>query len=142
MSIFKNIFKGIKNKVVKPLGRFIKRNKKAIITAGLIAAMVYTGGALAGWYGTGAATLAPSASALATIVPGSTATASLAAAGAASTGLAATGSALATTGITTGLQAAASAMDDSEEYMYGSGYVQQLRQEEKGMASLQPISFA
>lgn len=140
MSIFKNIFKGIKNKIVKPLGRFIKRNKKAIITAGLIAGMVYTGGALAGWYGTGMSALAPSASAAATIVPG--ATANLAAAGAASTGLAATGSALATTGITTGLQAAASAMDDSEEYMYGSGYVQQLRQEEKGMASLQPISFA
>ena len=62
MSIFKNIFKGIKNKIVKPLGRFIKRNKKAIITAGLIAAMVYTGGALAGWYGTGMSALAPSAS--------------------------------------------------------------------------------
>ena len=125
MSIFKNIFKGIKNKIVKPLGRFIKRNKKAIITAGLIAGMVYTGGALAGFF--------PNAAGV---------TATLTSAGAASTGLAAAGSALATTGITTGLQFAASAMDDSEEYMYGSGFVQQLRQEEKGMASLQPISFA
>ena len=44
----KKIFKGIKNKILKPIGRFIKKHKKLLLTAALITGLVFTGGALAG----------------------------------------------------------------------------------------------
>ena len=50
MAIFKNVFKGIKNKIFKPLVRFVDRNKKALITAAILGATIYTGGAVAGWW--------------------------------------------------------------------------------------------
>ena len=48
MKFLKGIFKGVKDKILSPLGRFAKRNKKALITAAVLAGMIYTGGALAG----------------------------------------------------------------------------------------------
>lgn len=48
MKFLKGIFKGVKDKIFSPLGRFAKRNKKALITAAVLAGMIYTGGALAG----------------------------------------------------------------------------------------------
>lgn len=53
MGFLKNIFKGVKKKIFEPLGRFAKRNKKALITAAVLGTMIYTGGALAGWWGSG-----------------------------------------------------------------------------------------
>jgi len=53
MGFLKKIFKGVKKKIFEPLGRFAKRNKKALITAAVLGTMIYTGGALAGWWGSG-----------------------------------------------------------------------------------------
>lgn len=74
MGFLKNIFKGVKKKIFEPLGRFAKRNKKALITAAVLGTMIYTGGALAGWWGsglTGAGSGAVSATAAETALGGS-----------------------------------------------------------------------
>lgn len=42
------LFKKVKNKILQPVGRFVKRNKKELLTAGLIAGLVISGGVLAG----------------------------------------------------------------------------------------------
>ena len=49
----KSIFKGIKNKILKPTERFLRKHKKTLLTAALITGLVFTGGALAGagWAG-------------------------------------------------------------------------------------------
>ena len=44
----KNVFKGIKNKILKPTERFLRKHKKTLLTAALITGLVFTGGALAG----------------------------------------------------------------------------------------------
>jgi len=44
----KSIFKGIKNKILKPTERFLRKHKKTLLTAALITGLVFTGGALAG----------------------------------------------------------------------------------------------
>ena len=80
MGIFKKLTKGLKEKIVDPFKGFVNRNKKALVTAAILAGVIYTGGAIAGWF-PATSTLAPSAGMLAKIVPG--ATAKLAAAGAA-----------------------------------------------------------
>ena len=44
----KSVFKGIKNKILKPTERFLRKHKKTLLTAALITGLVFTGGALAG----------------------------------------------------------------------------------------------
>jgi len=44
----KSVFKGIKNKILKPMERFVRKHKKTLLTAALITGLVFTGGALAG----------------------------------------------------------------------------------------------
>jgi len=111
-NIVKGAVKGVKN-AVKGVGRFVKKHKKAILMAGLIAGMVFTGGALAGAWGT--------------VVPGSVAAASgvgaanigaasvLATAGAGSAGLSALGTTLLGSGLTMGIGQVAQKIEGTPE---------------------------
>tara|TARA_R100000388_G_scaffold40829_1_gene31484 strand:+ start:193 stop:657 length:465 start_codon:yes stop_codon:yes gene_type:complete len=96
--IVKKTVKGVKS-AVKGVGKFVKKHKKSILTAGLIAGMVFTGGALAGAWGT----------------VGGTAASTLATAGAASPGLAALGTSLLGTGVQTGLGVAMQKIEGTPE---------------------------
>ena len=99
-NIVKGVVKNVKNQV-KGVGRFIKKHKKAILTAGLIAGMVFTGGALAGAWGT----VVPGAVTAATGVGASTigAASALATAGAGSAALSTLGTTMLGTGLTMGV---------------------------------------
>ena len=55
MGIFKKLTKGLKEKIVDPFKGFVNRNKKALVTAAILAGVIYTGGAIAGWFPTAAA---------------------------------------------------------------------------------------
>ena len=55
MGIFKKLTKGLKEKIVDPFKGFVNRNKKALVTAAILAGVIYTGGAIAGWFHTAAA---------------------------------------------------------------------------------------
>ena len=113
MAIFKNVFKGIKNKIFKPLGRFVKRNKKALLTAAMIAGMVYTGGALAGTWTWGGQLVGSTIAGTTSTVAASAGTG----AGAALVG----GQTLLGTGITTGLSEVASIGQDDDYGPIGTG---------------------
>ena len=113
MKFLKGIFKGVKDKIFNPIGRFVNRNKKALLTAAMIAGMVYTGGALAGtwtWGGSLVGSLAPGASLVTTASAGT-------GAGAALVG----GQTLLGTGITTGLSEVASIGQDDDYGPIGRG---------------------
>lgn len=124
MGFLKNIFKGIKKKIFNPLGRFVKRNKKALLTAGLIAGLVVSGGAMAGLFpslGTAAGTtLAAGAGTTFTSTVG-TGIFTGVGAGAATTAFTGAGQALLGTGISTGLAAAGGALDDGDYGPMGTG---------------------
>ena len=55
MGIFKKLTKGLKEKIVDPFKGFVNRNKKALVTAAILAGVIYTGGAIAGWFPAAAA---------------------------------------------------------------------------------------
>ncbi len=114
-NIVKGAVKGVKN-TVKGVGRFVKKHKKAILTAGLIAGMVFTGGALAGAWGTVGGTAASSGIIGATTAGALPSAASvLATAGAASPGLAALGTTLLGTGVTMGVGQAVQKIEGTPE---------------------------
>tara|TARA_R100000329_G_scaffold7910_3_gene9363 strand:+ start:2983 stop:3693 length:711 start_codon:yes stop_codon:yes gene_type:complete len=98
----KKVFKGIKNKILKPIGRFIKKHKKLLLTAALITGLVFTGGALAG------ANFASGFAGVTGINAGAYGASAAASAGVTSTQLAAANSAIAA-GTTTGNAAAMAA---------------------------------
>ena len=118
MAIFKNVFKGIKNKIFKPLGRFVNRNKKALITAGMIAGLVVSGGAMAGLF--------PSLGTAATATAAGTGIFTNVAAGAATTAFTTTGQALLGTGVTAGLSAVGGALEGEDDSIYGVGAANRL----------------
>ena len=131
MAIFKNVFKGIKNKIFKPLGRFVDRNKKALITEGMIAGLVVSGGAMAGLFpslGTAAGTTLASATAFSPAITTTVGTGIFkgVAAGAATTAFTTTGQALLGTGITAGLGAVGGALEGEDDSIYGVGAANRL----------------